>query len=629
MPYLCEIEITGPRSDDEGTAVAEAVLAAVEEGWRSPPIERDVEAEAAEGDTDTVLDYRVLGYPGGAFVVVVLPDVGLEAAALAAASLARHVVTWSPGLLEYSVGKLNIAPLDEPFDAENWLPPFTDEIAFAAGPLPDLLSEELRALCARYLIVSALPSLWDPASPEGALDAADVVAGAAEQPWDRDLVTQLGMLVVRAARLEARQDGKARLVVRGSGELDLAEDLLARARGMAAAEEPGWQDDEVRGHELLSYFTADHGLEWRRPVDADDDREHRTRRLHHVRELLWAGLRTLATLASGLSEVKGAWRVLDALGDDDVVAAYAAWETGRLEISGEHDEEEIYSASTALALVWTAIRHPALLDAMGEAEGFREVFVHDPTPFHFFTCSALIMAGAKPTAAAVDASELPEVLRTSLREFAAALEETERDGGAREDPYDDMNDALEAVITAEDDRAGSILAVLAVIGAAARLIPTDLAQRASAGIRAPGHLAVELVAHPSMHGTVLLDDDTDGDNTIRLHTLAFVAAMDSVAAGDLAADFPDLAGADPRMEPAALERARTWVLAAARLAEGDAEVAYATEDARAYAESVLGENSPPADWPIRRAVSAAATAAADLLRSAGREEALTEVFAVG
>jgi len=625
MPYLCEIEITGPRTDDEGTLIAQAVLAAVEEGWRSPRIERGVEPEGEDDDTDTVLDYRVLGYPGGAFVVVVLPDVGLEAASLAAASLARHVVTWSPGLLEYTVGKLKIVPLDEPFDAENWLPPFDDDGEFPRRPLPELLGDELRSLSARYLLFSALPSLWDPAAPEGGVDAAEVVAGAVEAPWDRDLVDQLGTLLVRAARFEARNGGKSRLVVRGSGDLELAANLLQRARGVAAGEEAGWHDDQVRGHELLSYFTADHGLSWRRPDVGEPEPDYRRRRTDRLRELLWAGLRTLATLAAPLAEVKGTWRLLDALGDDEIVATYAEWETGQLEVSVEHDDEEIYAASTALALVWTAIRRPELLDSMEEAEGFRDLFIIDPTPFHFFTCSALIMAGAKPTTAAVEAAELPEGLRRSLLEFSAALSETERDGGEREDPYDDMNDALEAVITAEDDRSGPILSILSVIGGAAALIPTDVDSRGPGAILAPRHLAVELVAHPSMHGTVLLDDDTQGDDTIRLHTLAFVAAMDAVAAGELAADFPDLAGADPRMEPAARERARTWVGTALKMAEEADEVAYATPDASLYAQRIREQGALP-HWSVRRAVAAAATAATNLVCAAGREEELGEVF---
>ncbi|GIG70657.1 hypothetical protein [Phytomonospora endophytica] len=625
MPYLCEIEITGPRTDDEGTVVAQAVLAAVEEGWRSPRIDREVEAETEAEDADTVLDYRVLGYPGGAFVVVVLPDVGLEAASLAAASLARHVVTWSPGLLEYSVGKLKVVPLDEPYDAENWLPPFDDDGELSHRPPPELLGDELRSLSARYLLVSALPSLWDPAAPEGGVDAAEVVAGADEAPWDRDLVDELGILLVRAARFEAAKGATSRLVVRGSGDLELAASLLRRARGAVAGEEPGWHDDQVRGHELLSYFTADHGLAWRHPEAGEPEPDYRRRRTDRLRELLWAGLRTLATLAAPLAEVKGTWRVLDALGDDEIVATYAEWETGQLEVSVEHDDEEIYAASTALALVWTAIRRPELLSEMSETEDFRDVFVIDPTPFHFFTCSALIMAGAQPTVAAVETVDLPPELRRSLLEFAAALAETERDGGEREDPYDDMNDALEAVITAEDDRSGPILAVLEVIGRAAALIPTDVGVRGPGAVLAPRHLAAELVAHPSMHGTVLLDDDTWGDDTIRLHTLAFVAAMDAVAAGELAADFPDLTGADPRMEPAARERARNWVGTALRLAEVDGEVAFTTSDARVYTERVREEGALPS-WPVRRCVAAAATAAADLLRAAGREEELPEVF---
>ena len=113
MSQLCEITISGPELDlNETGQVAEAVAAAVAAGWEAPRIvstDDDFEAGTVDDEDEdgSILDYRVLGYPGGAIIYVVLEGADTEQAALAAAGLARHLTTWSPTLLEYSIEKVS------------------------------------------------------------------------------------------------------------------------------------------------------------------------------------------------------------------------------------------------------------------------------------------------------------------------------------------------------------------------------------------------------------------------------------------------------------------------------------------------------------------------------------------
>ncbi|GLZ80141.1 hypothetical protein Afil01_49480 [Actinorhabdospora filicis] len=600
MPYLCEIEIAGPREgEDEGAMVTEAVLAAVEEGWRSPRVIGDDGVPVPESDEDdAVLDYRVLGYPGGAFIFVVLPDVGLESASLAAASLAHHVTTWSPGLLEYTVERLKVAPLAEPYDEENWLPPFEEPIDPPGVSIPELLGDELLAMNARYLLAGALPSLWDPTrtGAKDVLEAADLVAGASEAPWGAELVDQLGVLLIRAARLERRLGSESRLVVRGGGDLDLAEDLLRRTRAVARATGESWNEDQLRGNDLIEEFITEHELGWQHgDGDPDDPRERYS--VRRLREILWAGLRALATLAAPLSDVRGVWRVLDALGDDVGVAALAEWETEELESSTERDVDEIIGASNALAAVWTAIRRPDLLP---ETADLVEAVVEDIAALHFFACAALLLAGGPAVLDAAEDDSVPAGHRQALREFAEALAVIDEvDDTAGDDVYERMNGALEAVLARQGEVPERVQAVLALISAAA------------ARTSDPKDLARELVAFPTRHGIVILEDETDADLDIRLHTLAAVAEIEAVAAGEFAGDFPDLSGTDPRLEPAARERARNWVTDALALAEREAAGGL-DGDAHTVVELINAGGGLPSAWPVRRVVVAAATAAARL-----------------
>jgi len=108
----------------------EALSAALAAGWQSrwTVISRDDDFDDEPHGLDTggsdeaadrsVLDHRILGFPGGARLLVVLDGEGLtvEEALLAAAALGRHVTSWSPALLECAVKQVKVSLLDEPYD---------------------------------------------------------------------------------------------------------------------------------------------------------------------------------------------------------------------------------------------------------------------------------------------------------------------------------------------------------------------------------------------------------------------------------------------------------------------------------------------------------------------------------
>ncbi|WP_433435417.1 hypothetical protein [Nonomuraea sp. CA-141351] len=128
MPHLGMIKISGADSGRVDTdRLMEAVATAIEVGWDSPLVMSEDEPENEHEHGGAIQDYRVLGYPGGATIYVLLAGGELEQIAVAVAALGRHLTTWSPELLAYSVAEVSISRYDEPYDADNWLPPFDDE----------------------------------------------------------------------------------------------------------------------------------------------------------------------------------------------------------------------------------------------------------------------------------------------------------------------------------------------------------------------------------------------------------------------------------------------------------------------------------------------------------------------
>ena len=125
------ISITGPEPEVEGRqAFIDALSSAMVEGWNSL-FALVLSKDDLDGSTDLVppvrkvLDHRIVGYAGGASVTAVMDGDGLdfEEAAAALASLGRHLTTWSPELLEYTLQRVEVSRLDERWDEDNWLPP--------------------------------------------------------------------------------------------------------------------------------------------------------------------------------------------------------------------------------------------------------------------------------------------------------------------------------------------------------------------------------------------------------------------------------------------------------------------------------------------------------------------------
>ena len=280
----------------------DALANAIEAGWEAPRIVVDedggpglLDEPPGDGSPDgTVLDYRVLGYPGGAIILVVLDGGSLMQTSVAITGLAQHLTTWSPGLLEYAPDEVKISRADEPYDGENWLPRLDsdDEEEDTEEPrwhLAELLDDDFQELASEYLLARGIRSLWHPADPVEGHRARDVVLGAVESPWGRELASALGVLLVRAARFENRSGSSAGLVVQGSGEPELAADLLRRAREAGRETEAGGPDDDkMRGHVLVEQFAEEHQLPWNQVLGDESPEESEERGNRQLKALLWA-----------------------------------------------------------------------------------------------------------------------------------------------------------------------------------------------------------------------------------------------------------------------------------------------------------------------------------------------------
>jgi hypothetical protein len=622
----------------------DAVSNAIEAGWEAPRVidEENGEAEDSSSDDDSsdgaVLDYRVFGYPGGAIILVVLDGGGLMQTSLAVTGLAQHLTTWSPGLLEYSPDEVKISKIDKPYDGENWLPPVDEEeeedSESARWHLAELLDDELREMASEYLLACGIRSLWNPADPVLGHWAQDIVAGAVEDPWGSELTGALGALLIRAARLENSSGSSAKLVVQGSGEPQLAADLLQRARATGPeSETDGWADDEMRGHVLIEGFVEEHQLRWSRVLDDESPAETENRGIRQLRAMLWAGLRALATMAMPLSHFSGPWQVLDQLGGGTVVSILAEKEEEQNEEDAEEDLEEVESAAAAHVLVWLAIRRPELLDDPA-SDSLMDQVTQDASAFHHVFYAAMVMAGPGPLKAALEERPAPAQLQEGITDFTNALARTEdRDAVESADAYDDMHAALELVLEEGPSLAERIRYLLAVTGLAARLTGSDAnPDRAVEGhASAPRPLTRYLLVEPAMHAALVLHRQDD-NAAVRTRMISFAAQVAPAAAGDMAAELPGLTGEDPRIEPATRARARRWIENAMQLAleQGSACPPEAglgcSADALTLLNAVSANLDLPDDWPADRFISAGAEAAAALLHAIGSADLAEEVF---
>ncbi|WP_067491124.1 hypothetical protein [Actinomadura hibisca] len=620
----------------------DALAAAVEEGWSSPLPLLPAAEDEHEGTGGTVLDYRVLGYPGGGMVLVVLDgeDIRYEQAALATAALGGHCTSWSPGLMEYTVTEVLITPLDEPHDAENWLPPFADEEEpTVRWPLEHLIGDDLQSLAARYLLLAGVRSLWNVPrrSDRPRIDADDVAIGAADHAWSPELAGELGTLLIQAARLERELSSEPGPVVLGEADAELTADLLQLVRATAVQHETeGWTEDHMRGHALLERFMEDHALLWNRVLDDDPEGRHDQLSARRLRNLLRAGMSALATLLSPLSGTNNPWQLLDELDDNDVVAALAERETSRVERGEANDAHEIRAAAFAHAAVWLAVRQPELLTAE-EGWGLLDALAEDVTGFYQVAHTALLLSGAGPVGVALEelADELSEEILRPMADFVGALRITEAVAPEEfeSDPYNDMYAALERALEEGDDLTQELRDLLSVIGRAASLTATEANPRRGLDghVSAPSELTSDLLAHASEHAALVVAEEDD-DVAVRRLMLAFVARLDPRAAGAVAAQLPDLTGDDPRTEPAARERAYRWVVDALVIAEErgtDVRRIETSADGHTVLDAIVSGGRPPAEWPVEQLTAAAAEAATAVLHAAHAVDRAESVFAAG
>jgi hypothetical protein len=649
LPYLCRVTISGPEADGGGVStLIDAVADAVKNGWDAPLVsvhdeESDDELSDEESPGGEVLDHRILGYPGGAIVLVVLECDDFMQASIVVAALAKHLITWSPALLEYAPNGLEISQLDEPYDEDNWLPPIADEEPDPQPrwPLSELLDENVKELAGQYLLAAAIRAIWHPAEHAHRDPADDIVAGSVVHPWGNVLSHALGILLVRAARFESRHGSQAKLVVHGSGDLALAGDLLQRARETSNEDEDddegadGLTDDAMRGHVLVEDFMEAHDLQWNRVADDEGPEGPEVRSNRQLKTLLWAGLRAAATLSAPLAYLSGPWQVLDQLGDDEVVSLYAEQEEEDNETAAEDDAAEVYSAGAAHLLVWLAVRHPDLLETRA-AETLIGDIAEDVTAFHQVFYATMVMAGHESLKAALAQQRIPGRLRAGIDTYAAALAETERDDPDKDaDAYDDMHTALEEVLADGPGIAKRIRLLLTVTGAAVRTADSGSRSTDETPASTTRTIIDYLLIEPAMHSAVVLHRDND-DAAIRATMLSLAAQVSPIAVAGLIAEFPGLTGADPRLEPAARTRAARWVQNAIQLAQQHGKpvdvignVTDQAADAQTVLNTISARGGLPPEWPVHRVVPAAAYAASAILHAVNAVDRADEVFTEG
>lgn len=664
MPFLVEIAArgSGPGVDDVDQ-ITDALAAAVEQGWESrwavARDDRDEDGVLGPGDDGvseverTVLDHRVLGYPGGGIVLVVLGGEGLrlEEAALAAATLGRHLTSWSPGLMACSVESVKVSPLDGPYDGQDWLPPIGDAPGDTSPsfPLVEHMDRDLQSLAAKYLLAGAVRSVWSPGQRVNGgswLIAREVVLGAVQDPWGRELTSALGTLLIKAARLEDESGGNAKLVVTQAGSVELAADLLERARASVDEDDEGDDDDcdvpsdGLRGHELLEEFTAEHGLQWDRYPDGESQVEADNRSDRQLRQLLWAGLNALATLCDSAREVTNPWMLLAALDRDPAIAVLARAAGARIDVALEGDAENLHDAGYACALAWLAIRRPVVIERVrGEEilETVADAGAEGALAFRMLVGALFVMIGPEPIRAAVAGSNVSDTVGHAFEDFLRAQEVTcSDDAGLEErgDAYDEMNRALDDAFEGEDDECAVVRQISGVLHRAAELTGTEInPRRGEKGhISSARELSAELLKNAAMHAALMLSQEDDEDSALRLYALGLAAWADASAAGTLAMELPDLAGPDPRTEPAARRRAVQWVADGLEATGTSRTVGSVAADALGQDARVLlghvaeGAAEECGDWDVRRLVRAAAQAAAAVLAGGGAD--VSDVVAV-
>lgn len=551
MPYAVWIELADPDptlSDEVARAQRpQLILALIESGGDAEPDEDDALASADEEEPVDLLDVRVVTHPEGARIGVVVDTDELEASLGLGFDLAR-MLAGSPVLFGWRLESLHGDKLTAPLEPGVWLPRLDEERArFSAV---EHLPNELQELAAHYLLAGAAADIAGPAvRRHTTVAAADVVAGSVEHPWGRELVGVLGGLLVAACRAETVHHP---LVARGGGDHELATALLKVVRGDATDPRTGFDDDGMRGHVLVDDFMQEHDLLWNRVDDtltreADDARCRR-----QLRELLWAGLRVLATLGRDslpLAETPWVWLAeLESDAIDSVVDMFAGRDVERFEDATEHAADEFHAATRAHVLMRLALMHRTLLDTDAAAALMSSSAITEPLHHLGFHTLLALGATAVEQAARTTSSErlraAAELVLSTLRAVEAGDDEA----------FDDLHRIIEELLPDKplttDHLRKAVRVFLDLIAATAEAADEEeVALAARQLLDGPAELACVLVDLP---------DDDATERTLRLRILAAVTALDPIAAGQVAAGLPELHSEDPRDEPALRSEITAW-----------------------------------------------------------------------
>ncbi len=547
MPYAVWIELIDPdpRSADEMTqAQRPQLILELIQANRQPEPPRDL-AALTEDDPANLLDVRVLTSADGARIGVAVDTDHLESSLGTGFDLARRL-SGSPALFGWRLESLRAERLSAPRGPGGWLPPDEEQTRF---PVAAHLPGELRELAAHYLLAAAAGGLDDPAGRgRRTVAAADVVAGAVEDPWGRELTGALGALLVAACRAEAALGVRHALVGRGSGDPRLAQALLDTVRLDEALPATGYDEDRMRGHVLLENFMVEQNLLWNRVDDSGTADGERGRQ--QLRALLWAGLRALATMGrSTLRHAESPWVWLAELGSDEideVARQFAYRDLEAFEEAAENAEDQLHAATHAHLLLRLALRRPDLVDgnfptaAMG---AFTEPLRH----LGFQTLLSLGAATVERTAR----TPLAESTASAARTVLPALHAIAAD---EDDAFDDLYDAIDHLLPGtpapREERRHRTRTFLDLVTSAA----------AQAGDEQSARIARELLTTPAESACVQADlpDGREIEHALRLRVLATAAGLDPDLAGAIAADLPALRSPDPRDEPALRAEATRW-----------------------------------------------------------------------
>jgi tetratricopeptide (TPR) repeat protein len=352
---------------------------------------------------------------------------------------------------------------------------------------------------------------------------------------------------------------------------------------------------------------------------------------------LWAAVREL-TVAHAIFIDIGDAESASSVAEDLAFAKWMQHQFDLLEGTADQDVDEVQYAAAAHTLVWLAICRPEILDS-GESRQLMGVVAEDISSFHQVIFYALLMAGAEAARKALEDQQIFSEILPCMSDFVQAMAATEhyqdgqREEGGKIDPYNDMNHALDNALAENEDLTTRIRDVLLIVSRSAHFIHAEIKEinpqgRLEGDISTPRQLAAELLARPAEYACLILSDNSDDESIVRLNTLAMTARISPEAAGEMAAQFPDVTDPDPQVESAARVRALRWVEKACQVAQknGQCSVAGGSRDAQTMLNIVVAGEDIPSGWTTQRILAASAEAAASVLRNASSLDVAGEIF---